>query len=95
MSGQDDQGISSIWLYFDTPGGGTKRFYCDLNGVTSGSCSITRTFGTGDDFSAAGTYTYSHMNAQDVWNTYTAGSYAGKAYENNPFNVPDLVVLGN
>ena len=69
---------------------------CNGDEVPSASCYVDYTFGYGE-LTQAGTYTYRGMNARDKHSISADGSnqWNSVSYENNPFNVPDLVVQGN
>ena len=96
MSGTDDQGVNYIYIWWTKPDGSTFRISCGGGGDTTASCYETNTLGY-NDWSQAGTYTYKGMNIRDIHNVESGGSttFPVIKYENNPFNVPDIVVQGN
>ena len=97
LSGTDDQGVENIHLFWTKPDGSTFRMSCGGGGDTAASCYTTNTLGY-SDFSQAGTYTYKGMNIRDVHSVNAGGSTTWPPpvlYEDNPFNVPDIVVQGN
>jgi hypothetical protein len=97
LSGTDDQGVNEIFLFWTKPDGSTFRMACGGGSDTTASCHTTARFGY-SDFSQAGTYTYKGMNITDIHAVDAGGSTTWPPqvlYEDNPFNVLDIVVQGN
>ena len=89
MRAEDDGGVGHLYVYYNRPDSGTAKLSCGVNssGSHEQACNADGHIGLGS-FDIAGTYTFAYMRSTDYY-----GTDSGPINQDNPFDIPNVVVL--